>query len=136
MRLLWSNASEKLSFTQFKASAPPYAILSHTWEKNNDKEKTGYRKIKFCASQVKQDNIQYFWDVEHSKAIKSMFHWYQNATKCYVILSDVSVPDPTDIARPSAWESCFKANRWFTRGWTLQEIIGPSAITCSSTGQT
>ncbi|KAM7211355.1 hypothetical protein V8F06_013263 [Rhypophila decipiens] len=114
MRLLWSDASEKLSFTQFKTTPPPYAILSHTWEQNNE-----------------EDNIQYFWvdmccidkwnHIERSKAINSMFHWYHNATKCYVILSDVSVPDPTDIARPSAWESCFKASRWFTRSWTLQE---------------
>ncbi|KAM7196855.1 CDC6, Cdc6-related protein, partial [Rhypophila sp. PSN 637] len=57
-----------------------------------------------------------------------MFHWYRNATKCYVILSDVSVPDPTAIARPSVWESSFKASRWFTRGWTLQELIAPASV--------
>ncbi|KAK4206671.1 hypothetical protein QBC37DRAFT_434580, partial [Rhypophila decipiens] len=90
------DASEKLSFTQFKATPPPYAILSHTWEQNNDdvlceevingprKEKGGYRKIEFCASKAKQDNIQYIWvdtccidkwnDLERSKAINSMFH--------------------------------------------------------------
>ncbi|KAM7211693.1 HET domain containing protein, partial [Rhypophila decipiens] len=151
MRLLSSDASEKLSFTPpFKATPPPYAILSHTWEQNNEevlyeevinglgKGKRGYQKIEFCARQAKQDNIQYFWidtccidkwdHVERSKAINSMFHWYQNATKCYVILSDVSVPDPTDIARPSAWESSFKASRWFTRGWTLQELIAPASV--------
>ncbi|KAM7210410.1 kinesin light chain [Rhypophila decipiens] len=137
MRLLSSDASEKLIFTQFKATPPPYAILSHTWEQNNEevlyeeainglgKEKRGYRKIEFCASQAKQDNIQYFWvdtccidkwnDVERSKAINSMFHWYRNATKCYVVLSDVS-------------ESSFKASRWFTRGWTLQELIAPASV--------
>ncbi|KAM7212319.1 P-loop containing nucleoside triphosphate hydrolase protein, partial [Rhypophila decipiens] len=150
MRLLSTDASEKLSFTSFKTTPPPYAILSHTWEQNNEevlyeevinglgKGKRGYQKIEFCASQARQDNIQYFWvdtccidklnDFELSKAINSMFHWYQNATKCYVVLSDVSVPDPTNIARPSTWESSFKASRWFTRGWTLQELIAPASI--------
>ncbi|KAM7193982.1 hypothetical protein V8F33_007488 [Rhypophila sp. PSN 637] len=127
MRLLSSDASEKLSFTSFKTTLPPYAILSHTWEQNNEEVlyeegKRGYRKIEFY-------NIQYFWvdtccidkwnDAERSKAINSMFYWYQNATKCYVILSDVSVPDLTDIAQPSAW---------FTRGWTLQELIAPASV--------
>ncbi|KAM7209952.1 CDC6, Cdc6-related protein, partial [Rhypophila decipiens] len=151
MRLLSTDAFEKLSFTSFKTTPPPYAILSHTWEQNNEEEvlyeevinglgkgKRGYQKIEFCASQAKQDHIQYFWvdtccidkwnDAERSKAINSMFNWYQNATKCYVILSDVSVPDLTDITQPSAWESSFKASRWFTRGWTLQELIAPASV--------
>jgi len=150
MRFLSSDSSGKLSFAQFKANPPPYAILSHTWGQTDEevsyaevinglgKEKRGYRKIEFCASQGKQDNLQYFWvdtccidkwnHLELSKAINSMFHWYQNAAKCYVILSDVPVPDPADIARQSAWEASFKESKWFTRGWTLQELIAPVSV--------
>jgi hypothetical protein len=47
-----------------------------------------------------------------------MFHWYQNAAKCYVYLSDVS----------TTWESAFRASRWFKRGWTLQELLAPLLV--------
>jgi hypothetical protein len=46
-----------------------------------------------------------------------MFRWYKNAQVCYVYLSDVTV------------ETEFHSSRWFTRGWTLQELIAPSNIT-------
>jgi tetratricopeptide (TPR) repeat protein len=151
MRLLSSDLSGKPSFTQFKGTPPPYAILSHTWEDDQEvsyidarnglweeKKTWGRRKIEFCASRAKQDNLEYFWvdtcciDIwnhpERSKAINSMFRWYQNAAKCYVILSDVSVPDPADIGRQSVWKSSFMGSRWFTRGWTLQELIAPASV--------
>jgi hypothetical protein len=59
----------------------------------------GYMKIRFCREQAQQDRRQYFWvdtccinksdKAELSLAIRSMFRWYQNATKCYLYLSDV-----------------------------------------------
>jgi len=27
-----------------------------------------------------------------------------------------------------AWESAFRISRWFTRGWTLQELIAPTSV--------
>jgi hypothetical protein len=88
-----------------------YAILSHTWAPDEEevtfndlklglgRDKSGYRKIQFCALQARRDGIQHFWidtcaidranHVELSEAITSMFHWYQQAAKCYVYLSDV-----------------------------------------------
>jgi hypothetical protein len=67
---------------------------------------------------------------ELSEAIIFMFSWYQKAAKCYVFLSDVStgeaLPDnqsPIDIC-----EAAFRASRWFTRGWTLQELIAPTIV--------
>src|SRR2546430_119445 len=58
-----------------------------------------------------------------------MFRWYHNAAKCYVYLSDVSTNDH-DQADPSlqSWEPAFRKSRWFTRGWTLQELIAPSSV--------
>jgi hypothetical protein len=47
-----------------------------------------------------------------------MFKWYQNATKCYVYLTDVSIP----------WASAFPGSKWFSRGWTLQELIAPQFV--------
>jgi hypothetical protein len=44
-----------------------------------------------------------------------MFRWYRNAAKCYVFLSDVSKDE-------------FRGSKWFTRGWTLQELLAPRSV--------
>ncbi|TGO66537.1 hypothetical protein BOTNAR_0059g00190 [Botryotinia narcissicola] len=127
---------------------PKYAILSHTWGADTDEltfqdlmngtgqGKSGYRKLQFCGEQAKRDGLQYFWvdtccidkasSAELQEAINSMFRWYQNATKCYVYLSDVS----TNIYEQtsSSWQPTFRKSRWFTRGWTLQELIAPRSV--------
>ena len=55
-----------------------------------------------------------------------MFRWYKDATLCYAYLDDVSVYD----ARSDDWFSNdeLAKSRWFTRGWTLQELIAPKNI--------
>jgi hypothetical protein len=143
MRLLKVNDDGSFSLTPvIRANIPRYAILSHTWEADNqeitfndlgtdiEKNKTGYRKIQFCAYRAKQDNLQYFWvdsccinkssDAELTEALNSMFRWYRNAAKCYVYLSDVLTDDTNSEA--------FYQSRWFTRGWTLQELLAPSSV--------
>jgi hypothetical protein len=59
-----------------------------------------------------------------------MFRWYKDAAKCYVYLPDVEVPD--EITDPSAykitWSNAFQRSRWFTRGWTLQELLAPPSV--------
>jgi hypothetical protein len=59
-----------------------------------------------------------------------MFHWYSNATRCYVYLSDLSSPpsDTNDEFNPRPWESDFRTSKWFTRGWTLQELLAPRSV--------
>jgi hypothetical protein len=54
-----------------------------------------------------------------------MFRWYQNADKCYVYLPDVSTSKEGIDLRlsPAMWEAAFRTSRWFSRGWTLQELI-------------
>jgi len=115
MRLLKYGDDGKLSITADLANEdtiPPYAILSHTWgadamevtfqdlTNGTGKDKDGYKKIRFCQEQARQDGLEYFWiDTccidksnmgELSQAIQSMFRWYRNAARCYVYLSDVS----------------------------------------------
>ncbi|KAF2468277.1 HET-domain-containing protein, partial [Lindgomyces ingoldianus] len=67
---------------------------------------------------------------ELSTAINSMFRWYQRATKCYVYLSDVHVPEEVTDAQAFriTWIEAFRRSRWFTRGWTLQELIAPAQV--------
>jgi hypothetical protein len=59
-----------------------------------------------------------------------MFSWYRDATKCYVYLSDVSAFDFDENHQLSrtTWLLAFSASRWFTRGWTLQELIAPRTV--------
>ena len=137
---------------------PKYAILSHTWGDKEviyqdlkallkdqadafialpdspDKGKAGFEKIRFCGSQAWRDGLQHFWidtccidkssSAELQEAINCMFLWYSTAAKCYVYLKDVTVPTTNN----SSWELVFRNSRWFTRGWTLQELIAPAIV--------
>jgi hypothetical protein len=53
-----------------------------------------------------------------------MFQWYAQAQICYAYLSDV----PSG-GTPEAREQIFRHSKWFTRGWTLQELLAPCAVT-------
>src|SRR5580704_6018880 len=59
-----------------------------------------------------------------------MFRGYQNAAKCYVYLLDVSISKrkASNEFFEMTWESAFRASRWFTRGWTLQELLAPGSV--------
>ncbi|KAK5626878.1 hypothetical protein RRF57_002593 [Xylaria bambusicola] len=50
------------------------------------------------------------------EAINSMYRWYQRSHVCYAFLSDVGNG------------SSFYASAWFTRGWTLQELLAPRNV--------
>ena len=53
-----------------------------------------------------------------------MYRWYQRSQVCYAYLVDV--PDATaDHSRP---DSRFQQSKWFTRGWTLQELLAPTFV--------
>ncbi|KAH7076307.1 beta transducin-like protein HET-D2Y [Paraphoma chrysanthemicola] len=132
---------------------PPYAILSHTWQPGEEftyedlmrgddssYKKSGYTKISLFAQQAKRDGLEYFWvdtccinkadQVELREAISSMFRWYQHASKCYVYMPDVSYKKrkaDNELA-PHPWATDFRASRWFTRGWTLQELLAPRSV--------
>jgi hypothetical protein len=48
--------------------------------------------------------------------------------KYYVYLPDVSVCTDDDNEPGRRWKPAFKKSRWFTRGWTLQELIAPKSV--------
>lgn len=152
MRLLQRLPGGSFELTSFDDDCPPpYAILSHTWTEGQEvtyhelkagagRDKTGWDKIRFCGERAAADRLQYFWvdtccidkstSDELNTVINSMFRWYQRASKCYVYLSDVSVPEQvTDaVAFQITWADAFRRSRWFTRGWTLQELIAPASV--------
>ncbi|KAJ2977563.1 hypothetical protein NUW58_g7771 [Xylaria curta] len=132
---------ETLQLTDFSAEKPPkYAILSHCWRHGSNeilyedveyskpqtwrskKKKAAEKVLKACEVAGNLD-YEYIWidtccidkrsSSELSEAINSMFQWYRDAGICLAFLDDVRGLDDLD------------SSRWFTRGWTLQELIAP-----------
>ena len=146
MRLLNTSTLELHQFVGDEK--PKYAILSHTWGKEevqfNDISKpkdqllrmAGFFKIQKCCTQALDHGLDYAWvdtccinkdsSAELSEAINSMYRWYQNAHICYAYLQDVN-PSHETIGH----------SRWFRRGWTLQELVAPSTLVifCNSEWQ-
>ncbi|KAH7024897.1 beta transducin-like protein HET-E2C*40 [Microdochium trichocladiopsis] len=150
MRLLKRNPDGSLEFTRdLSSEIPPHAILSHTWgpddqevtfhdiENRRGQDKDGFKKLTFCGDQAAADGLEHFWidtscinktnSTELSTAIRSMFRWYRDASKCYVYLTDVSCKDEEHL-HSASWKTEFRRSRWMTRGWTLQELIAPSSV--------
>ncbi|KAI1205896.1 HET-domain-containing protein [Annulohypoxylon truncatum] len=142
MRLL--NAHTRLLEEFFDVDiTPKYAILSHTWGKeevtfqdlqSEDYEsKTGYRKIEGCCVRAVQDGYDYVWidtccidkkdSSELSEAINSMYQWYSASAVCYVYLADVEADEGKQIDG-----TLLSNSRWVARGWTLQELLAPANL--------
>ncbi|KAI0965872.1 heterokaryon incompatibility protein-domain-containing protein [Xylaria arbuscula] len=145
MRLLNAHTRQVDNF--ISSDGPEdFAILSHTWgseevtfqdwqslSEEELKLKGGYRKIDYCCNQAVKDGYDWIWldtccidktsSSELSEAINSMFRWYQDAAICYVYLEDVPDDSGGDALLPALSKS-----RWFTRGWTLQELLAPADV--------
>jgi hypothetical protein len=97
--------------------------------------KAGWDKIKRTCSLALKDDLEYAWvdtccidktsSAELSEAINSMFRWYECSKICYAYLADVPAVGTLDPSDPG---DQFKTSRWFTRGWTLQELLAPSNV--------
>ncbi|KAK9421354.1 putative Heterokaryon incompatibility domain-containing protein [Seiridium unicorne] len=147
MRLINAH-SLKLEDFRSAADAPEYAVLSHTWgeaEPNftewnsyltrlRKAKQPGFAKVYAACKQARRDKISHVWvdticidkssSAELSEAINSMYFWYQSSKLCYAYLKDVS-GTPSDQTDPL---DLFKRSRWFTRGWTLQELLAPGNV--------
>ncbi|CAM1506860.1 Fc.00g065010.m01.CDS01 [Cosmosporella sp. VM-42] len=138
MRLLNTETLELEFF--FDKEVPEYAILSHTWGKGevsfqalghdvHVSDRLGYVKLQQSCELAASMNLGYVWidtccidkssSAELSEAINSMFRWYAKSTICIAFLPDVP---------PSTDSETFRQSRWFTRGWTLQELIAPQEV--------
>ncbi|KAL8365583.1 hypothetical protein RB595_004413 [Gaeumannomyces hyphopodioides] len=122
---------------------PPYAILSHVWgpdealfgdiKNGTFRDRAGFAKLASFCRQAAEAGYEYGWSdtccidksdsAELSEAINSMFRWYQNSDVCYAYLEDVHVTHDRDDL-----DGAFQKSRWFTRGWTLQELIAPPFV--------
>ncbi|KAJ2986308.1 hypothetical protein NUW58_g5092 [Xylaria curta] len=144
--------------TSSSITPPSYAILSHTWGHEevtfqdyllttgphanrhaHIRKKAGFPKIVGACKRAHADGLQYLWcdtncidkssSAELSEAINSMYAWYRDSVVCYAYLADV---DAGAVAHVGPGASIglgqFKNSRWFTRGWTLQELLAPKKV--------
>lgn len=131
---------------QLKQEGKSYAILSHVWDQSGEvvyqdlvdgtghlKPERSREKLRRSCERALRDNYKYIWidtccidkssSSELSEAINSMYAWYQEASECYAFLDDA--PDLLDT--PAA-KDAFRRSVWFTRGWTLQELLAPKTV--------
>lgn len=135
--------------TRVGKSVDRYAILSHTWDaegqelsyqdwqvwlrKDSGFEeiqiRSGFTKIMDTCHMAKKMGYSQVWidticidkssSAELSEAINSMFAFYTHSAVCLAFLSDVNEADG---------DEGFMRSRWFTRGWTLQELLAPKDV--------
>lgn len=146
MRLINVESLVLEEFISVDGDVPKYAILSHTWGAsevtfqdftNPDKTirsgKTGFSKIQATCDLAAKAGLSHVWvdtccidktsSAELTEAINSMFRWYRAAEVCYAWLADL----PTDTDGRVLTHQLGKC-RWFTRGWTLQELLAPRRV--------
>lgn len=149
MRLIQTSTITAVEFPPDRI--PSYAILSHTWgedeilltdiQNETAQGKAAWDKVKSACRQAISDGYDYTWidtccidktsSAELSETLNSMYTWYENASICYTYLSDVSAntnPHEGLKKAPSEPPSEFEKSRWFTRGWTLQELLAPRRV--------
>ncbi|KAF5591920.1 het-domain-containing protein [Fusarium pseudoanthophilum] len=129
-------AEREVTFEDIRDSSDPTTIPN-------------FDKIRDACSLAQSENHEYIWidtccidkssSSELSEAINSMYLWYKQAVVCYAYLRDVayrskvstSASETKSPSTSTAWpfnESEFKKSKWFTRGWTLQELIAPRQV--------
>lgn len=109
----------------------------------------GLGKIEGTCKLARELDLNYAWidticidkssSAELSEAINSMWEWYKGASVCVVYLGDVVVPEWWRDEGGGRAGGCYKEKqkvlrdkfkncRWFTRGWTLQELLAPEKV--------
>ena len=138
------------------AENTPYAFLSHrgiasdvdyqemvnlggmnTTEQDKIRGRLGYAKLLQACIQAKIDGCELVWidsccvdkrnAVELSEALNAAYRWCENSERCYVHLHDVDGPFPAkrDKTRYPDFDGW---PEWFSRAWTLQEMIAPRTV--------
>jgi hypothetical protein len=120
------------------------ATVTHVHESQAAKPKGWAKVLAFCKI-AKQFGISYVWidtccidknsSTELSESLNSMFAWYRCATLCIAYLSDVD-KNWGDADSPGRFPPFLllypvrhpRRSVWFTRGWTLEELIAPKDV--------
>ncbi|KAN0089681.1 HET domain containing protein [Hyaloscypha variabilis] len=139
---MWLLNVKTMKLEGFMADIPRYSILSHCWgheevtfqdlNSGHFQHLKGYQKIAGCCKLSQREGFAYTWidtccidkssSAELTEAINSMFTWYKDSSVCYTYMEDVGNENPRDPG------CLFFKSKWFTRGWTLQELIAPDIV--------
>ena len=136
MRLISAETLQLVDFSSQRQVR--YAILSHRWEDeeltydaihNRTAHGRGLYKLRGACNEALRFGCQWLWldtccidksdPSELTEAINSMYRWYKEAHVCIVYLHDCH-----HRGQFPQLDHC----EWFTRGWTLQELIAPSHV--------
>jgi hypothetical protein len=95
---------------------------------NPARQLVGFSKVEGACKLAADDGYDWIWidscciDKESSadvdKSINSMWTYYSRSNICYVYMADIR---DCEAGRGIS----FQKSEWFTRGWTLQELIAP-----------
>jgi len=123
------EAFPELEALRAQVGTDTYSILQER-RVHDIRTKQGYIKLTRLCDTVRnrRPDCKWVWadtccidktsSAELSETINSMFQWYKNSSECWVYVSDVS-------GRGNDLNAALEGSRWFTRGWTLQELMAP-----------
>lgn len=151
MRLLNTRTLRLKYFDKDDQPKPKYAALSHTWGKEElsfhemmqrrpkdpVEQLAGFKKAQGACRRARRDGYEWIWidtccinknsSSELCQAINSMWSWYYHSARCYAYLEDVHTEFSND-GHLGFDINEFGKSKWFTRGWTLQELIAPLSV--------
>ncbi|KJA18019.1 hypothetical protein HYPSUDRAFT_191545 [Hypholoma sublateritium FD-334 SS-4] len=121
--------------------------LAKNW-RSRYKKYPGYKKIEGFCNLAQKWGVSLAWadticinkdsSAELDESIRSMYQWYQDSSICITYLYETSngplpagststTPEHFPDTMPLLYASMNK-DRWFTRGWTLQELMAPKRL--------
>ncbi|KAK6216244.1 hypothetical protein LQW54_003633 [Pestalotiopsis sp. IQ-011] len=142
----WISPKDEITYQDFKQRKSDI--------ENDIFKQKGWAKLRRYCDRAARDGWEWAWmdtccidktnPADTQEAINAMFRWYQNAGTCYAYLDDVDVDKVVDcpkfdlddiagrdnVADPASFphlalKTFLIKAKWFTRGWTLQELLAP-----------
>ena len=137
-----------IAFCEFEGEhIPDYAVVSHRWGSAEiscqmfletaveDRHGYGWTKILEGCRMARCRRIGWLWvdtccidkasSAELTESVNAMFRYYQRARQCFVFLPDVFAT----YKDTEGLETQLQHSTWFTRGWTLQELLASTVAT-------
>ena len=136
----WGTTKDELTFHEIEIDV----ITERT------KQKPGWKKLVRSCQAAKKLDCEWIWidtccidkksSAELQEAINSMWNIYSGARVCLAYLNDVQYSPDSNVTVTNldvlgeqgfpAWlvQKTFETSEWFTRGWTLQELLAPQKV--------
>lgn len=128
------------------------AAMRQTMQNPDSVKDKAVRKIAYTCKRAREAGLEYVWidtccidksnAQDEATAINSMFEWYSLTPMCFVYMADVPpheadklatsrspTAEPFPTIEPSGQTiETFEKSEWFTRGWTLQELLASKTL--------